>query len=433
MIAGPQARAKISLISGGASSGSLLLTFQLLLLLFVAPTATTQTFTILHRFTDKGDGETPWAGVIQDRSSGNLYGTTRKGGSFDMGTVFELTAGGKESGRQSFWGGTGMLPESVLIKDEAGNLYGTTYDGGARESGACLHGCGTVFKLDSTGKETVIYAFTGGTDGGNPAVGLIRDQDGNLYGTTTAGGDLACSDGLISGCGVVFKLGTDGKEAVLHAFTGQGGDGQLPSGGLVQDAARNLYGVTEFGGDSGFPACPFYSLCGTAFKIDPAGKETVLYSFTGGMDGLFPNGTLVLDEEGNLYGETELGGDRSACYGGYGCGVVFKIDKAGKETVLYTFESGEGVHPIGGLTRDKAGNLYGATQGGPDGQPQYGSIFILDGNGRAKTLHAFGGQDGATPTGGLAIDDSGNLYGTTQIGGDASCAYGCGEVFKLTP
>jgi uncharacterized repeat protein (TIGR03803 family) len=412
--------------------------FQLLFLLCATPSAMTQTFTVLHRFTGKRDGQAPGAGVIEDYSSGNLYGTTMKGGSFDMGTVFEVAAGGKEAVLQSFWGGPGMLPEGTLIRDQAGNLYGASYDGGTREGGACLHGCGTVFKLDPTGKVVVLHAFTGGTDGGNPAAGLIRDPVGNLYGTTTAGGDRSCPDGGIRpGCGVVFKLDTDGKETVLHAFTGQAGDGVLPGGGLVQDEAGNLYGTTELGGDSSFPACPFYNLCGTVFRIDPTGKEAILYSFTGETDGALPNGTLVLDGEGNLYGETEFGGDRSGCYDGFGCGVVFKIDKAGKETVLYTFKSGDGVHPAGGLARDKGGKLYGATQGGVDGSPRYGTIFSLDGNGKLRTLHAFtGGRDGATPTGGLTIDESGILYGTTQAGGDSSCFYrgaDCGVVFKLTP
>jgi uncharacterized repeat protein (TIGR03803 family) len=413
--------------------GSLLLALQFLPLLCAPLPATAQTFTVLHTFTGQGDGEAPWAGVIQDSTS-NLYGTTMRGGAFDMGTVFTITASGKEAGH-SFWGGAGMLPEGPLIQDEAGNFYGTTYDGGTLEGGSCLHGCGTVFKLDSTGKETVLYAFTGGTDGGNPAAGLVRDKQGNLYGTTTVGGDLSCVVSVY-GCGVVFKLDTSGKETVLHAFSGSNGDGEYPGGGLVQDRAGNLYGVTELGGASKFPSCPLYSLCGTVFKIDTAGKETVVHSFQGA-DGALPNGPLVLGAEGNLYGETELGGDLANCDKD-GCGVVFKIDKTGKEAVLYTFESGEGVHPAGGLTRDKAGSLFGATQGGYDGDPEYGTVFALSTNGKLTTLHTFtGGSDGATPNGGLIIGKSGVLYGTTQAGGDTSCytpqTEGCGVVFKLTP
>jgi uncharacterized repeat protein (TIGR03803 family) len=348
-----------------------------------------------------------------------------------MGTVFKIGAGRKEA-VQSFWGGTGMLPEASLIRDKAGNFYGTTYDGGTLEGGACLHGCGTVFKLDSAGKETVLYAFTGGTDGGNPAAGLVRDKKGNLYGTTTVGGDLTCVVSIY-GCGVVFKLDTSGKETVLHAFSGSNGDGAEPDGGLVRDAAGNLYGVTE-------TTCGWDCTPGTIFRVSPAGKETILYAFTNAEGGAVPNGTLVLDAEGNLYGEAEWGGDLSSCSPGEyrGCGVVFKLDTAGKETVLYAFTSSVGMHPAGGLVRDNAGNLYGVTLGSLLFEAPYGTIFLLAENGPLTTLHTFtGGSDGASPNGGLIIGKSGVLYGTTQAGGDMSCytpqVSGCGVVFKLTP
>jgi len=408
-----------------------LLLLMFLLGAFSSPRA--QTFTVIHTFTGMGDGEAPQAGLIQD-SSGNLYGTTMNGGSFDMGTVFKIGAHGKEA-IQSFWGGAGMLPEGSLIQDEAGNLYGTTYDGGTLEGGACLHGCGAVFELDSTGKETVLHAFTGGTDGGNPAAGLVRDQEGNLYGITTSGGDLTCVVSIY-GCGGVFKLDTNGKETVLHAFSGSDGDGEYPNGGLVQDGAGNLYGVTEQGGGS----CGLYCTAGAVFRISPAGKETILYAFTGKEDGAFPSGTLVLDSEGNLYGEAEWGGSLSSCRRGEygGCGVVFKLDTAGQETVLYTFMGSVEMHPAGGLVRDKAGNLYGVTLGSLLLEAPYGTIFLLAENGQLTTLHTFtGGSDGAAPNGGLVLGKSGVLYGTTEAGGDASCntpgAIGCGVVFMLTP
>jgi uncharacterized repeat protein (TIGR03803 family) len=144
---------------------------------------------------------------------------------------------------------------------------------------------------------------------------LVRDSAGNLYGTTLAGGNLAC------GCGVVFKLNTTGKETVLHRFTG-GADGRNPGlAGLVRDSAGNLYGATATGGFTGGVCAP--NGCGTVFKLDTTGKKTVLHSFTGKADGAYPDAGLVRDAAGNLYGTTYSGGDL-ACGGG-GCGVVFKL------------------------------------------------------------------------------------------------------------
>src|SRR5207248_3167096 len=140
-------------------------------------------------------------------------------------------------------------------------------------------GCGVVFKLDPTGKETVLYTFTGGTDGSNPVAGLRRDSAGNLYSTTQRGGDVNCNGG--QGCGVVFKLDSTGRETVLYRFTG-GTDGAFPAAGLIRDAAGNLFGTTQSGGN---PSCFSGNGCGVVFKLDPTGKETVLYTFTGGLDG----------------------------------------------------------------------------------------------------------------------------------------------------
>ena len=157
-----------------------------------------------------------------------------------------------------------------------------------------------VFKLDPTGKETVLYSFTGGVDGAGPTSGVVRDTAGNLYGTTVQGGDLTghCA-GADTGCGVVFKLDTAGKETVQYSFTG-GGDGYYPFSGVIRDAAGNLYGTASGGAfDSG-----------TVFKLDNTGKLTVLYSFTGGVDGFQPNG-VIRDAAGNLYGTTAQGGDTS--------------------------------------------------------------------------------------------------------------------------
>jgi len=255
-------------------------------------------------------------------------------------------------------GGTCPRPgPDALVPNSNGNLYGTTSQQGA-------YGYGTVFKLDSTGKETVLYSFTGTSgDGANPYAGLARDAKGNLYGTTYYGGLESCNN---IGCGVVFKLDTTGKESLLHTFTGTEGDGANPSGGLVRDAKGNLYGTTRFSAGGGI-----------VFKVDATGKETVLYAFSGHADGDEPfNGTLVRDGRGNLYGTTLLGGDL-ACSLGYGCGTVFQVDTTGKETVLYNFTGtgGDGENPMAGLVRDTKGNLYGTTAYG--GAYGYGTVFKL--------------------------------------------------------
>lgn len=177
----------------------------------------------------------------------------------------------------NFTGGAdGASPYSNLIHDAAGNLYGTTAIGG-NVSRNCGLGCGAVFKLDTAGNETTLHSFTGGSDGGIPAAGLVRDTVGNLYGATANGG--------ASNSGVVFKLDSmGGHSKVLHGFTGA--DGSNPYGTLVRDAAGNLYGTTGGGGANGG---------GVVFKVDPAGTETVLYSFTGGSDGNYPTAGLVQD------------------------------------------------------------------------------------------------------------------------------------------
>jgi uncharacterized repeat protein (TIGR03803 family) len=402
-----------------------------LLLLFVlwfgVQTSTAQTYVVLHAFTGRGDGQLPAAGLLRD-AGGNLYGTTAYGGSFNYGTVFKVDMVGHETVLHSFAGGDGLFPYASLIEDRNGNLYGTTTNGGTAEGGSCQHGCGTVFKVDKDGREKVLYAFTGQTDGGNPEAGLVRDAAGTLYGTATTGGDLSCRD-YIPGCGVVFKVDTNGKETVLHAFTG-GADGDRPSGTLIRDKTGNLYGVTSYGGKSG---------SGVVFKLDREGKETVLYNFTGTTDGNRPGGSLIRDQAGNFYGETLAGGDSSCDPYVNGCGVVFELNKTGKEIVLYAFTgASDGALPVGGLIRDNAGNLFGATGDVLGGCPWgCGTIFKIDKKGNHTVLYTFTtGSDGIEPFGGVISDESGNLYGTASQGGDSSCGspgIGCGVVFELTP
>jgi uncharacterized repeat protein (TIGR03803 family) len=214
------------------------------------------------------------------------------------------------------------------------------------------------------GYESVLFSFNGAMEGGNPGGGLVRDAAGNLYGTTSYGGAGGCPFG--QGCGVVFKFDPTGNETLVHSFAGSPADGGVPSGGLpsadlVRDAAGNLYGTTYSGGASGY---------GIVFKLDTADQETILHSFAGPpTDGGYPNAGLVRDAAGNLYGTTSYGGSASPF------GVVFKLDTAGRETILHNFFGYEGAFPYAGLVRDAAGNLYGTTYSG--GASDSGVVFKL--------------------------------------------------------
>jgi uncharacterized repeat protein (TIGR03803 family) len=364
----------------------------------------------------------------------------------------------------------GALPAG-LIEDAAGNLYGTTSYGGANVGADNGYGGGTVFKVDNTGHETVLYSFCseGGancTDGDMPTAGLIQDDKGNLYGTTFFGG-AGANHGFEGGGGTVFKLDKRGHETVLHNFCSKGDqnctDGAYPEAGLIRDAAGNLYGTTEFGGanigaDDGYGG-------GTVFKVDNTGHETVLYSFCseGGAnctDGDMPTSVLIQDAAGNLYGTTSQGGAGGEyCMQNDGsegpCGTVFKVDATGHETVLYSFcsEGGanctDGAFPSAGLIEDAAGNLYGTTRIGGANGPYDGTVFKLEPPAQPgltwteTVLYSFcseGGAnctDGRLPESGLIQDSAGNLYGTTAVGGAnvgvGYGGYGGGTAFKLEP
>ena len=380
-----------------------------------------QSFTTLYTFTGGTDGAFP-EGLTLD-SSGNLYGLASAGGDpscfsgYGCGTVFKLDATGQFTILHAFTGTPdGATPSSfsALVRDARGNLYGTTQAGGAADGG-------TVFRVDPTGREKVLHSFNH-ADGFDPSGGVVRDAAGNLYGTTDFGGDANCNGG--SGCGVVFKLDRTGKKTVLHRFTGTP-DGQEPLSRLGPYAAGNLYGTTGFGGAQ----CANPDGCGTIFKLDATGQETILYAFTGGADGGVPYAGLVRDAAGNLYGTT-------VGFGTYDNGVVFKLDPYGSQTVLYSFTGGaDGGTPIAGLTWGPGGSLYGTTIYGGDPDCGCGIVFKLDPQGHQTVLHTFTqGADGAYPFS-LVRDSAGNLFGTTSEGGNLSCniGYGCGTVFKLTP
>jgi uncharacterized repeat protein (TIGR03803 family) len=285
-------------------------------------------YSVEHTFTGQtADGANPAGALIAD-GSGNIYGTTSVGGAFNQGAVFEWAAGGPETVLYSFTGGPdGGSPEAGLTLGSGGVLYGTTTGGGS--------GFGVLFELTpgTPWTETVLYPFTGGSDGANPYGGIVLDSADNLYGTTESGG---------SGFGVVFKLSSAGLFSVLYPFTG-GADGANPLAGLVEGTPNNFYGTTPYGG-AGY---------GVVFKVTAGGVFTPLYTFTGGADGAYPFAGLIYSAP-DLYGVTYFGGTHAD-------GTVFRMTTGGVETVLHSFAGApSGDYPFGGLVRI-APDIYGTT------------------------------------------------------------------------
>jgi uncharacterized repeat protein (TIGR03803 family) len=374
----------------------------------VAVSCGTGNETVLYSFTGGAAGADPQAGVVMD-SSGNLYGTTQQGGTHGHGTVFKVSSSGTDTVLHSFGssGGDGEDPQSTLVMDSAGNLYGTTPRGGA-------HAGGTIFEINTDGSESILYSFGAGPDGRNPDAGLVMDSAGNFYGTTPQGGTYRA--------GTVFELSASGKETILHSFLalGMGGDGQNPQGALVMDSAGNLYGTTPYGGEN---------MAGTVFEVSGQGAETTLYSFTSATptDGRIPYAGVIVDSGGNIYGTTIYGGANGDEHGD---GTVFTLSPAGKETALYSFggAAADGRNPYGSLVMDSDGNRFGTTQAG--GAADAGTVFKLSAAGKETILYSFGANgasDGSAPHAALLIDSVGNLYGTTAGGG----AHGDGTVFKI--
>jgi len=303
----------------------------------------------------------------------------------------------------------GASPAGALVRDEAGNLYGTTGHGGLNQEGV-------VYKIDPTGAESILFSFDG-TNGAGPFAGLVLDQAGNLYGTAGAGPNDE---------GVIFRVSPSGEETVLFDFPAKLPIGPIqPIGGLLMGRGGNLYGATTLGGNGN---C--IDGCGTIYRLDTAGKAHMLHQFTGGADGFSPLGSLIADADGNLYGVAQVGGDFNCSadpFEGEGCGTVFRIAKNGKFTVLHAFHGGtDGDIPQAGLVLNKAtGNLYGATTGG--NKSGNGLIFQISPKGKYKVVHQFTGTDGSSPNGGLILDEAGNIYGTTQSGG----SNGLGTAFAM--
>ncbi|MGA7354160.1 MAG: choice-of-anchor tandem repeat GloVer-containing protein [Candidatus Cybelea sp.] len=381
---------------------------------------------VLWSFTNRdkiGDGD-PTSNLILD-NKGALYGTFTLSTRFENGGgVFKLTPSGSnysESMLHGFQGGNdGANPAAGLVFDKKGALYSTTAVGGGV---GCSFGCGTVFKLKPSGSgysESVLYRFAGTPDGANPHAGLILDDKGALYGTTSGGG--------VRGYGTVFELTPSGSgysESILYSFRG-GKDGAHPYAGLIFDKKGALYGTTSGGG---------YNGSGTLFKLTPSKSgysKRTLYRFRGGGDGANPYAGLIFGKSGALYGTTAGGGND-------GFGVVFKLTPLGSskyaDEILLSFGGRNGAHSYAGLVFGKKGELYGTTSGG--GRFGFGTAFKLTPSGSGYSqrysesiLHHFNFNNGASPEAGLTFGATGALYGTTSGGGDHGYN-GFGTVFEL--
>ncbi len=358
------------------------------------------TITTLASFNDS-NGNEPASGLIVD-SSGNLYGATQLGGTVGDGTVFEVKAGsGAITTLASFNGTNGDNAGSTLLMDSSGNLFGTTLNGGSSNDG-------TVFEVKAgSGTVTDLASFTN-SSGYGPSDGLVKDTSGNLFGTAGAGG--------ANGDGTVFEVQYQGggnynnSATALASFNGT--DGALPHGSLVEDANGNLFGATYAGGDANGD--------GTVFEIRAgSGTITTLASFNN-TDGRTPGGGVIKDSSGDLFGTTQYGG-------GYNQGTVFELANGSSTiTTLGSFSASDGVSPQGTLIQDGSGNLFGTTSlGGTDND---GTVFELShGSGTLTTLASFNGTNGSDPVAGLIEDSSGNLFGTSFVGG----TNGMGKVFEF--
>lgn len=378
------------------------------------------------------DGSYPQYGPLVQGRDGNFYGTTSVGGGNGYGEVFKVTAAGAVTVIYSFCSlsdcSDGANPAGGVVLGTDGNFYGMTAQGGDSNGCNFPYGCGTIYKVTSSGKLTTLYTFTTLSPGAGSVSGLAEGNDGNFYGTTA--GDL--------GDGTIFKITPKGVLTALHTF--EEIDGDLPYGGLTLGTDGNFYGTTSLGGTS--TACN--DGCGTVFKITSAGKLTTLHSFSI-TDGASPIGGLVQASNGNFYGTTAAGGVNDAPGCGQasnpGCGTVFEITPKGKLTTLYSFCSqlncADGYDPYGTLVQGTDGNLYGTTT---VGGICCGTIFMVSPSGTFAAVYSLCDQhggcqepqfDGVYPWAGLLLSTRGKLYGTAYYGGTSSnCPYGCGTVFS---
>ncbi len=408
------------------AAATLALAVLVALAIFATPAAQAQTFTVIHTFTYGADGAYPFAGLTID-AAGNLYGTTNAGGN-GYGTAFKL----KPSG--SGWilvpiytfavGDQHGLPFGRLALGPDRTLFGTSPNAGSgcRE----YDGCGMVFHLQPSpvAPKSALAPWketvTNAFDGND---GL--QPTGELIFDQSGNIYGTTRGGGNSNYGVIYRLtlgGSGWTESVLYSPQTQG-EGVEPEGGVIFDGSGNLYGVFEYGGQYGY---------GLVYQLSPSGSSWTkhsVYSFTGGTDGGSPT-DIIMDSSGNLYGTTAQGG-------GGGGGTVFELTPTSGGWTFSTLYGGFSPGCCGGpsdkLVMDAAGSLYGTTTS--DGAYGYGNVFKLapsEGGWTYTSLHDFTGQsgsDGAYPQGGLVFDANGNLYGTASEGG----TYNAGTVFEITP
>lgn len=391
--------------------------------LATAITSFAQTFTTLAGFNGT-NGRSPYYGPLVQGRDGNLYGTTEIGGLYDAGTFFQLNPNTATlTTIYNFCSQTnctdGGSPVAGVILGTDGNFYGTTMGGGDI---ACANpvGCGTVFKMTTKGALTTLHVFEGNGDGFFPVGGLVQARDGSYYGTTG------------QGSGTIFRVTPSGKFKTLHQF--QYPEGDTLYGALIQAVDGNFYGTSYLGGTGNNSNCGGNG-CGTVFKVTPKGKLTTLYSFDF-TDGAFPVAGLLQASDDNLYGTTGWGGaNQNACvlvYPGSQCGTLFELASYNSLTTLYNFcaqpSCTDGIGSYGTLIQATDGNFYGTTVLG--GVNDDGTVFVFNPATQAlNTLHSFGdGTDGILPYAGLLQATNGRLYGTTDGGGSAS---NYGTIFML--
>ena len=378
---------------GRTSEKVLRLFIAIILLIFAGRSfnARAQTETNLYWFNGI-DGSNPVFGLVQGHD-GNFYGVTVGGATQDVcsghcGTIFKISSNGSLTNLYWFSGSDGTSP-SWLVQGSDGNFYGTAAYGGTN---AC--NCGTVFRISPSGSLTTLYTFNGPpNDGAVPWAGLVQGSDGNLYGTTTAGGTNGCN------CGTVFQISPGGSYTSLHSF---GPDGQRPVAALVQGSDGNFYGTTQRGGRGGG---------GIAFRISPSGSFTNLHSF-GSADGNQLVNALTQGTDGNFYGTAPNGGAT-------GFGTVFRISPSGSFTNLHSFSGSDGYGPNSVLVQGSDGNFYGTTVRGGTNSCECGIVFRISPSGSLTTVYTFSGSDGAGPNG-LVQGSDGSFYGNTYGDGNGS-------------
>jgi uncharacterized repeat protein (TIGR03803 family) len=372
--------------------------------------AQSATIESLYSLNASTDGSTPYGNVVEG-ADGCYYGTAARGGVNGNGTVFRVTPEGVLTVLYTFQGSPdGQNPQANLYLASDGNLYGTTARGGA-------YGNGTIFRVSSTGVFTLLYTFTGGTDGGFPVDGVIEGSDGNFYGTTVSGGAINAAG--FPGYGTIFQITPAGVLNTIYTFTGGDADGSNPYAGLVEGSDGFLYGTTNSDevGDT------LYEF-GSVFKVSKTGTLTTLYHFGDGNDGANPDGGLLEASDGSFYGSTHNGGLYANDDDDTGQGVLYNITPSGTFTTLYEFTGqADSGRPEGALTHGSDGNLYGTTTISPAG-----TLFQMTPAGGFVTL----GLLGTNPTeslGGPIVGSDGNFYGTTDNGGTNSS----GSIFQANP